>query len=935
MERLYGRPFVIVAIVAAITAFFAAQLPRAELDNNNTRFIPKENESRVISDYIEETFGASVMILVGLERPYGTVFEPAFLERIREYSQTIETVEFVKSVNSIMSTQYITGDADSIIVTDLTPKGFAGTQAEITELKRRIASWDLYRGTLVSDNLSATQIIVSLDVKTEDVGLPEVVETLVAIRETAKEMFAGFAEVYVTGLPVISATINESMGTDLAVLIPLSALVVLTILFFSFRRFTFVALPLLTVIVAVIWTVGAMPLFGIKLSILSTVLPVILIAVGSAYGIHVVTHYMEDTQNRPSSVEEHRALVYELMRKLIKPVFLAALTTFAGFGSFCFTSIIPIREFGYFSSFGVAASFIVAVTLIPALLLIRGPRILKDAPKRRAKRAGRADSSVNSAIGNVFVSIAKRRALVLSAVIVALAVSGYGLSKLVVDNSTIEFFRNDTDIGRSDWFIREYFGGSRDLALLVEAESSEAALDPAVLSAIDGLSTYLMERVPEVGKVMGFTDVIKRVNQVFNVDESPDGLRPVSGAGSAADGFGFGDESDFGLGGEDGFGFGDESGFGFGGEDGFGFGDESGFGFGGEDSFGFDDESGFGFGGEDGFGFDAPAEEPAEAAMDAGTSAARMEQYSAADIIAILDAASGKSLAMSGNDLIREVQRLTNYNGFAYYEIPSSPERYGKTTTEELRQLISNYLVLLSGDDSFDYSNDPLEPTAIKMTIQLRTTTNSDTKRTINTIKSYIDANFPKTVRVLISGGAVMEGAVADLIVGSQITSLVISVLMVFIIVALSNRSISAGLIGAVPLAIAILANFAVMGFLGIKLNIGTALIASLAVGIGIDYTIHCIEFFKREYQADHSSGNDFLRRTFTGCGKAILINAVSVGAGFAVLSLSQFKILSELGALVALSMAITAVVSLTVIPVLLTTVKPKFIYGANVSASR
>jgi predicted RND superfamily exporter protein len=117
------------------------------------------------------------------------------------------------------------------------------------------------------------------------------------------------------------------------------------------------------------------------------------------------------------------------------------------------------------------------------------------------------------------------------------------------------------------------------------------------------------------------------------------------------------------------------------------------------------------------------------------------------------------------------------------------------------------------------------------------------------------------------------------------------------------------------------------MGFLGIKLNMGTALIASLAVGIGIDYTIHFIEFFKHEYQSDHLRGNDFFRRTFKGCGKAILINAVSVGAGFGVLTFSQFRILAEFGGLIALSMVITALVSLILIPVLLTTFRPKFIY--------
>jgi predicted RND superfamily exporter protein len=128
------------------------------------------------------------------------------------------------------------------------------------------------------------------------------------------------------------------------------------------------------------------------------------------------------------------------------------------------------------------------------------------------------------------------------------------------------------------------------------------------------------------------------------------------------------------------------------------------------------------------------------------------------------------------------------------------------------------------------------------------------------------------------------------------------------------------------PLTIAIMVNFAVMGFMHITINAATALIASLAVGIGIDYTIHFIDAFKREYK----DGGDYLYRTFTGTGKAILINAVSVGAGFGVLAFSQFRIIAQFGGLIALSMGVSAIVSLTVIPVLITTVKPKFIYGQN-----
>jgi predicted RND superfamily exporter protein len=115
------------------------------------------------------------------------------------------------------------------------------------------------------------------------------------------------------------------------------------------------------------------------------------------------------------------------------------------------------------------------------------------------------------------------------------------------------------------------------------------------------------------------------------------------------------------------------------------------------------------------------------------------------------------------------------------------------------------------------------------------------------------------------------------------------------------------------------------MGFTGIKLNIGTSMVASLSIGIGIDYTIHCIEAFKREYRRTGGEG-DFLRRTFATSGKAILINAVSVGAGFAVLVFSQFNMLGDLGFLIALTMGTSALVSLTVIPVLLTLISPALI---------
>jgi predicted RND superfamily exporter protein len=876
LQKFFKHPLVIVGVIAAVTVFFALQLPKAHMDNNLSSFLPEYMQERIISRHFEEEYGEEIAVMVGLERPYGTVFDSAFLSRIREFTETVENIELVKDTNSIMATQYITSDSESIIVTDLVDENFSGTQEEIAELKRRLDSWEMYQGTIVSDDLSSTQIVVTLNATLDESGNPEVVTVLSEIQTKAKEMFAEYAAVYTAGQPVVSATVTGTAMTDVMFLVPLVIVVLIGVLVFSFRRFSFVTFPLFTVVIAVIWAVGAMPLFGVTLTMLSVMLPIILIAVGSAYAIHLVSHYKDEINGKTFTVEEHRAFVLGLVRKLLKPVFLAALTTFAGFISFCFAPLASMRDFGIFASFGVMTAFAIAMTLVPAILLIRGPRAVKlSVQKDREKRSA---FNFENEFTDTMTAVAGKKTLVLVITALVIVVSVIGASKVVIDNAMVEFFNEDTEVSRSDRFIREHFGGSTQIIVSVEADDTQTLLHPEVLAAMDGLSAHLTNRVSMVGKVTGFTDLVKRMNQMFNVDESPDGIRELTRINAN-----------------------DDTG------DTFGFGD-----------FGFEDVE------DEGGSFPLAPDLRSYATPSAGDTPATPPALSTDAItFAMLNAARGKRANMSVNELVRELERMANYEGYSYYEIPTDPARYGKQSKEELAQLVSNYLVLLAGDSDETMSNDPLEPTAIQTIIMVNSQWQKDTQKVINAVNDYAAANFPKTVKVLVGGGATQEGALSVLVMNSQVISIIMSVLIVLLIVAFSNKSLAAGLIAALPLSIAIIGNFAVMGFLGITLNMATAMIASLSVGIGIDYTIHFIEAFKREYE----TGGDYLRRTFATSGKAILINAVSVGAGFGVLAFSRFRIVAQFGGLTALSMAISAIVSLTVIPVLLTTVKPKFIY--------
>jgi len=885
MQKIFKYPWIITSVIAIITIFFGLQLPKAELENNNLRFVPPDDPALLTSRWIDEQFGSSFFILVGLQRQYGTVFDADFINRIKIYTERIEDIPIVKSVTSLINADYITSKDDAIVVEKLLKGGFTGAQEEISELKRRLLSWDMYERALFSDDFSATQILIPLSINSEQASSKETSEYFIKIRDIAHDVFDNYAAVHVTGMPVIIATVNEAMNADLKLLIPVVILVVLLILFISFRAFTPVVLPLISVVISVIWSVGAMPLFGIKLSVISTVLPVILVAVGSAYGIHIVTHYLLSRELNKSDIsrEEHNALVIDVIMKIIKPVFLAGLTTFVSFLSFCFTTVAPCREFGYFASFGVAAAFLVSIFLIPSLLIIRGPKKI-----RTVKDTDTENKGVSAFIADNLTILAIRKKTILFFAFLVVIFSFYGLSKLIIDNVMVEYFKPNTEIYIADKFIRQQFGGSKIVSIVFSAKDTETILHPDTLAVMDGLSSYLQKNVQGVGKVMGFTDLIKRINQVFNADESPDGL-PVTPSVSAPQ--------------KEIFGFGDDFGFG---------------------SFEFDD---------------TPPKPVVSAPKKPNKD--KNKVYTQTELIELFERAGSKSRTMDVNALVWELKKQINYEGASYYEIPADPKRYGKESKEDLQRLIANYLILLSGNIS-EYANDPLEPTAVKSTVQLRTLGMEDSHAIFNEIRRYVEDNFRKfaiddrhDVKFTLGGTTMVESSLNDQVVQTQVVSMLFSIICVFIIVSLANKSWIAGIIGIIPLSISILINFAVMGFFGIKLNLGTSMVAAVAVGIGIDYSIHCMEAYKREYLAyggiAASGGGDFLRQVFFSSGKAIIINALSVGAGFAVLVLSNFVMLGDLGMLIAITMFSSAFVSLTVLPALLLLIKPKFIYKENV----
>lgn len=888
-RRILSHPWLNIVLILAITLFFGLQLPKTELDNDLFKFLPKDHPAYVSYKEAEKIFGSTLLMDVVIESKDGTILSDEGIELVRSLTEEFEEIEYAEEVTSLTNTDYIIGTPEGMEAIPL-----VGDEAEenidIQEIKNRILSWDIYRRLLISDDFSSTQIAVTLHSDTPADGREHIFNRLQEIlKQYERENF----DFYLAGLTAVEVLINTNMQLDLSTLIPIVVVVVLIVLFLSFKRFSGMALPMITVIISTVWAIGLMSLLHIPLSVVGTVIPVLMVAVGSAYGIHVISHYYDELREKKEDISytEKKELVLATLKKVGKPVFMAGLTTMAGFGSLVVSRVSPMRDFGIFTAIGVGAAVIIALTFIPSLFLIKksGKKVVK---KRRDSR-----NLVECGLEAYHRFFTKRQGAVIVLFVLVIGTAVFGATKLVVDDVLIEYFKEDTDIRISDKIIGEKFAGTNSLDIVVEGKKDGDATNPELLVAMEDLGEYLSSRFPQVTKVVSFTDLVRRMNQVMHVDE-----------GAAGDWF---EEravgQDFALSGE-----GTESFFTEGGDQ-----DVSSF---------FDDEETFESFFSEEEKKDAPAQEVAQEESDESESYTPSLDLSTSDFMKTLyeTYAALENRNIDAEEFIDYLARQSNYQGKAFDEIPKDPQKYGLATKEDLQNLISQYLVLVSGNID-EWADDPIEPRIVKMTLYLDSPSTLLAARIEADAREYIQKHFPKDYTVKISGEAIASKAVTDLSYRSSISSILVSLFLVSLIVAFHYRSIVAGLIGLIPLSTTVLVNFGFMGFTGIRLDMPTAMVGSIAIGIGIDYTIHFIAGYKRERE---KSSDPVLvtRNTLVTSGKAIIYNALSVAAGFAVLMLSQFVPLQHFGLLIMITMLVSSVASLTILPVILNITQPRFL---------
>ncbi len=890
----------IVVVVAVLTALSLGLAGQLKQQDDLLSFLPADNPDIAAFQAINKEFGGLDAALVGIETE--DAFDPRFLRTLDEVTRDLSTLPSLDHVLSLSNVADFEADPMGGVIAGMLVDRIPQTEAEQAALREKVLSREHIRGSLVSDDGTAVVLVAFAAFRSNPQEVAKDIERIVSRGFEPSRLYWG-------GAPFISTYIFETTQADLSRLSPWAVATILLIMVFAFRDLVGTLLGLASTGIGILISRATMVVFDEPLNIVLGSMPIILFAVGSAYGIHILSRFNAHARVCPCNEAVRRTIVGT------GPVVLTAgLTTAVGLASFVAMDIEPLRVFGIYTAVGIVATLALSLTFIPAVIVLVN---LQGMTTARPFAIGLLMQATQSLW-------AHKRAVVVGLAVLLVAGSLFsGRVQSRMDQSA--FYSAGSPPEQADRFLTQHFGGSQFIQVMVEGDLR----DPVHLrrirelaervSTLDhvarvqhigqpvGLLNEMMEgqaRIPDsrakVESLMGFLTgnpaVLQLANQArtrallhitvasqravdvegllsaierivaepwfsrFNVVDVSSMTRPHVTADlatrlerllAAARYPRAWDEIERAL---------------------------------------------------------SVQAEPPNA--DAVVAAVRQHLMSAEALVPVTsDQASRLAMAVAALGSGPSAEALDSAVA-AVMELPID-----NAAVADLGWSISTPL-----DEAWAEAQASAEVSrlAADLRIELNSRLTADLKtalldKNVETV-GVADGQDPAVMKYTVSGLPVMHRGLSQSVTANQFKSLAFALGLVALILSVAFRSLSAGLLATAPTGLALVIIYGAMGLAGISLDIGTSMLASLIIGAGVDYAVHVLSAWHA--RDEEPIGMAVLRAT-ARVGPAVWTNAVMVAAGFFVLTLGEARPLKNVGGLTAAAMLVAAAVTFLVIPVL------------------
>ncbi len=493
------HPIWTIGIVLVVVVGFTAAISNLSMETDFREFMSKDDPVVKLMDEAEERYGRAFGIFVMVVNENG-IFNEETLSKIQQIEEEFEAIPGVKSVSSPLSAQVITGTEKALNVQKAAPGGeVPATPEAMAAFREQIMGSRMLRDNVVSSDGKAGAISIELKIGADEAAITEEIVGVIEPLEGSSD------EIYIYGDAYIDALMSEEMGRDMQILLPLAIFMIVAVLFLSFLNLRGILIPIAVVIFSVLMALGIMALVGFPMTMVTFIVPVLLLAIGIADGIHVLNRYNEEAgKGLPK-----RDAILNTMDEMKGPVVMTSLTTGAGFLSLLSSFFIPQQHLGVVAAVGVLAAMVLSLVLIPAILS------LLKLPKGRQKEKG-LQPLTRVLLGFERLVIGRRRAvLIFSAIVLAAMVAGLPL--LRVETSNEEMLGEDHPAIQIMKLSDQYFSGSAQVMIEIDTQKRDGLKDPALLSEMVALEEFL--EAEGITKTISLTTLVREMNQKFHADD--------------------------------------------------------------------------------------------------------------------------------------------------------------------------------------------------------------------------------------------------------------------------------------------------------------------------------------------------------------------------------------------------------------------------------
>jgi len=516
-ELITVHPRATLAAVAAIFVLSAIPVAWIRFDNRPDSFIPPGHPALVAKETVERKFGLRDAMMLALTT--GTrdgIFRKDAMMRLRQITDEIRSaLEEMEASGEISAlgghAVYSIATEKSVQMVGDIPQEFPfldpfpETAEDFRRLKASIFDLELYTGVIVSEDGSAASAVVMPPGDSGEV----VFQRLDEIAARARTRLAPGEEIHLAGEAAVRSAMGFAVARDGLRFNPICVLVVALFLYIAFRNFTGVALPMLVVGCSIVFMLGTMCLAGKPVYIITNAIAVTVMSIGVASTMHIVAEFYEELGRSDSG--SRRDAVVQACHALWLPVLFTSVTDVAGFASTFFSGIMPPLEwFGFFSAVGLGSVLFFAWTLVPAYLVLAGQR---DPPRHLKKWA--VEGIISAGLRWLGLWCYDHPRTVIVAAVAAIALGAAGASRIRVNQSMGDAFREETSIIRADRALNSLFQGTYFLDVLLEGEKPGDMLEPAVLRKIEELEEYA-KTLPKVGGSVAVAGFARKIHQILD-----------------------------------------------------------------------------------------------------------------------------------------------------------------------------------------------------------------------------------------------------------------------------------------------------------------------------------------------------------------------------------------------------------------------------------